>query len=68
MNIFREASCFTPLTRRFGSHVSPEFIEEFGQALEKLRAVFLTEKGQPFVLAGSGKEATIQSCGMCDPF
>lgn len=36
------------------SHVSPDFIEQFGQALEQLRSVFLTEKGQPFVLAGSG--------------
>lgn len=36
------------------SHVAPDFIEAFGQALEKLRKVFLSEDGQPFVLAGSG--------------
>jgi alanine-glyoxylate transaminase/serine-glyoxylate transaminase/serine-pyruvate transaminase len=36
------------------SHVSPEFIEIFGKALERLRQVFFCEKGQPFVVAGSG--------------
>lgn len=40
----------------FCSHVSPEFIEEFGQCLEQLRSVFLTEHGQPFLLAGSGEK------------
>lgn len=36
------------------SHVSVEFIEAFGQALEGMRQVFLCNDGQPFVLAGSG--------------
>ena len=36
------------------SHVSPEFIAVFGEAIEKLREVFLAERGQPFVVAGSG--------------
>src|SRR5512138_1842736 len=36
------------------SHVAPNFIEAFGQALERLRQVFLCPDGQPFVLAGSG--------------
>ncbi len=36
------------------SHVAPNFIEAFGQALEKTRKVFLSDDGQPFVLAGSG--------------
>ncbi len=36
------------------SHMSVEFAEIFGRALENLRKVFLTEKGQPFVVAGSG--------------
>jgi alanine-glyoxylate transaminase/serine-glyoxylate transaminase/serine-pyruvate transaminase len=36
------------------SHVAPDFIETFGQALERLRKVFLSDDGQPFVLAGSG--------------
>jgi alanine-glyoxylate transaminase/serine-glyoxylate transaminase/serine-pyruvate transaminase len=40
------------------SHVAPNFIEIFGQALEKTRQVFLAGgsdwKGQPFILAGSG--------------
>src|SRR5512138_3611896 len=36
------------------SHVAPNFIEAFGQALERMRDVFLCKTGQPFVLAGSG--------------
>lgn len=36
------------------SHVAPNFIEIFGQALEKMRKVFLSEDGQPFILAGTG--------------
>ena len=36
------------------SHVAPNFIEVFGQALERMRMVFLAQDGQPFILAGSG--------------
>ncbi|MFC2046112.1 pyridoxal-phosphate-dependent aminotransferase family protein [Chloroflexota bacterium] len=36
------------------SHVAPNFIEAFGQALERMRQVFLFANGQPFVVAGSG--------------
>lgn len=36
------------------SHIAPVFIEAFGQALERMRQVFGSEDGQPFVLAGSG--------------
>jgi alanine-glyoxylate transaminase/serine-glyoxylate transaminase/serine-pyruvate transaminase len=36
------------------SHIAPSFIEEFGQALERMRQVFLCAKGQPFIVAGSG--------------
>jgi len=36
------------------SHIAPEFIEAFGQALERMRQVWLCPDGQPFVLAGSG--------------
>ena len=36
------------------SHLAPDFIEAFGQALDRMRAVFLCQEGQPFVLAGSG--------------
>ena len=36
------------------SHLAPNFIEAFGQALERMREVFLCPDGQPFVLAGSG--------------
>ncbi|RMF28226.1 MAG: alanine--glyoxylate aminotransferase family protein [Chloroflexi bacterium] len=36
------------------SHLDPGFIEAFGQALERLRQVFLCPDGQPFIVAGSG--------------
>jgi alanine-glyoxylate transaminase/serine-glyoxylate transaminase/serine-pyruvate transaminase len=36
------------------SHVAPDFIEIFGQSLERLRQIFLCNDGQPFILAGSG--------------
>jgi len=50
---------FTPeVLRAMGmattSHVAPNFTEAFGQALERLREVFLAPSGQPFVVAGSG--------------
>lgn len=50
---------FTPeVLRAMGmpttSHVAPNFIEVFGQALERLRQVFLCPSGQPFIVAGSG--------------
>jgi alanine-glyoxylate transaminase/serine-glyoxylate transaminase/serine-pyruvate transaminase len=36
------------------SHIAPDFIQAFGQALERMRQVFLCPDGQPFVVAGSG--------------
>jgi alanine-glyoxylate transaminase/serine-glyoxylate transaminase/serine-pyruvate transaminase len=36
------------------SHLAPNFIEAFGQALERMCEVFQCQEGQPFVLAGSG--------------
>ncbi len=36
------------------SHLSPDFIEAFGQALQNMRLVFDSPSGQPLVLAGSG--------------
>lgn len=36
------------------SHVAPDFVEVFGQALERMREVWLSPDGQPFVVAGSG--------------
>ena len=44
------AAMGTPTT----SHVAPNFIEIFGQALERTRQVFLSLDGQPFILAGTG--------------
>ncbi len=35
-------------------HLAPNFVEAFGQALERMREVFLCRDGQPFVIAGSG--------------
>jgi alanine-glyoxylate transaminase/serine-glyoxylate transaminase/serine-pyruvate transaminase len=53
---------FTPeVMRAMGmptaSHVAPNFVEAFGQALDRLREVFLCPSGQPFVVAGSGSLA-----------
>ena len=53
---------FTPeVLRAMGmvttSHVASNFIAAFGQALERLRQVFLCPNGQPFVVAGSGSLA-----------
>ncbi len=36
------------------SHVSSEFVDIFGQVLGDVRKVFLSDDGQPFVIAGSG--------------
>ena len=36
------------------SHLAPHFIEAFGQALERMRQVWQSTDGQPFILAGTG--------------
>ena len=36
------------------SHVAPNFIEAFGQSLKKMRDVWMSSNGQPFIIAGSG--------------
>lgn len=36
------------------SHLAPHFIEAFGQALERMRQVWQSADGQPFILAGTG--------------
>ena len=53
---------FTPdVLRAMGmattSHVAANFIQVFGEALERMRQVFLCPHGQPFVVAGSGSLA-----------
>lgn len=35
-------------------HLAANFIEAFGQSLERMRAIFQAPDGQPFVLAGTG--------------
>ena len=64
---------FTPeVLRAMGmsttSHVAPNFIEIFGQALERLRQVFLCPSGQPFVIAGTGSLAMdIAAANLIEP-
>jgi alanine-glyoxylate transaminase/serine-glyoxylate transaminase/serine-pyruvate transaminase len=64
---------FTPeVMRAMGmpttSHVAPNFIEVFGQALDRLRQVFLCPGGQPFVIAGSGSLAMdIAAANLVEP-
>ncbi len=36
------------------SHLAANFVQAFGEALRRLREVFLCPNGQPFVVAGSG--------------
>jgi len=36
------------------SHVSPNFINTFGNSIELMRKVWQSPKGQPFIMAGSG--------------
>ncbi len=36
------------------SHISPEFVDLFGRALDDLLEVFLAPNGYPFIVAGSG--------------
>ncbi|MEP7271096.1 MAG: alanine--glyoxylate aminotransferase family protein [Acidobacteriota bacterium] len=49
-----EPSVLAALGAPTTSHVAPDFIQTFGQALERLREVFLSPDGQPFIVAGSG--------------
>ena len=50
------------------SHIAPNFIEAFGEALEWLRQVFLCPNGQPFVIAGSGTLAMdIAAANLVEP-
>lgn len=36
------------------SHVAPDFIQSFGNALRMMREVWLAPTGQPFIMAGTG--------------
>ena len=36
------------------SHIAPDFIESFGNALEMMKNVWFAPSGQPFIIAGSG--------------
>ncbi len=49
-----EPSVLSALAEPTTSHVAADFIEVFGEALERTRRVFLSQDGQPFVIAGSG--------------
>ncbi len=49
-----EPSVLGVMSEPTDSHVSPEFIECFGRALDMLKEVFFASKCQPFVVAGSG--------------
>ena len=50
----------TPAT----SHVSTDFIPVFGESIELLRKVLLTENGQPFVVSGSGTLGWDMMCNL----
>jgi alanine-glyoxylate transaminase/serine-glyoxylate transaminase/serine-pyruvate transaminase len=44
------------------SHLAPNFVEAFGQALERTRLLFQCPDGQPFVLAGTGTLGMDAAC------
>jgi alanine-glyoxylate transaminase/serine-glyoxylate transaminase/serine-pyruvate transaminase len=64
---------FTPeVLRAMGmstaSHIAPNFVKVFGQALERMRDVWLCPGGQPFIVAGSGTLAMdIAAANLIDP-
>lgn len=63
-----EPAVLRAMGRPTPSHVSPEFVEAFGEALDRLREVFLSEDGQPFVIAGSGTLAMdIAAANLVEP-
>jgi alanine-glyoxylate transaminase/serine-glyoxylate transaminase/serine-pyruvate transaminase len=43
-------------------HLAPNFIEAFGQALERTRTLYQCVQGQPFVLAGTGTLGMDTAC------
>lgn len=50
------------------SHVAPDFIEVFGQAIERMREVWKSPSGQPFIIAGSGTLAMeIPAANLVEP-
>ncbi|RUP47060.1 pyridoxal phosphate-dependent transferase [Jimgerdemannia flammicorona] len=53
----------TPAT----SHVDPNFIPIFGESLEMLRKVLLTEKAQPLIVSGSGTLGWDMMCNLIEP-
>lgn len=63
-----EPAVLRAMSRPTPSHVSPEFVESFGEALEAMRPVFMAEDGQPFVIAGSGTLAMdIAAANLVEP-
>ena len=50
------------------SHVAPNFIKSFGNCLNMMRKVWLSPKGQPFIIAGSGTLAMdMAACNLVEP-
>jgi alanine-glyoxylate transaminase/serine-glyoxylate transaminase/serine-pyruvate transaminase len=49
-----DAQVLDAMGRATASHVAPEFIAAFGEALQQMRKVWLCPDGQPFIIAGSG--------------
>lgn len=63
-----EPAVLRAMSRPSPSHVSSKFVESFGEALENMRSVFMSEDGQPFVIAGSGTLAMdIAAANLVEP-
>lgn len=50
------------------SHVAPNFVKSFSNCLKLMREVWLSSKGQPFIIAGSGTLAMdMAACNLVEP-
>jgi alanine-glyoxylate transaminase/serine-glyoxylate transaminase/serine-pyruvate transaminase len=57
-----DAKVLAKLSKPTTSHVAPSFIEDFGQAIERMRELFQCHDGQPFIVAGSGTFSMDMAC------
>ena len=63
-----EPAVLAALAAPTASHVAPDFIEVFGQSLERMRGLWKSPSGQPFIIAGSGTLAMeIPAANLVEP-
>lgn len=63
-----EPEVLNALGQPTASHVAPDFIETFGQCIERMRETWQSPSGQPFIIAGSGTLAMdIPAANLVEP-